>query len=34
MSDDELFNTILAEERAMDPMLRDMDSRRVQGEDA
>lgn len=30
MSDDELFNSLLAEERAMDPMLRDVDARRAQ----
>lgn len=34
MSDDELFNSILAEERAMDPMLRDVDARRGQDEEA
>lgn len=33
MNDDELFDTLLAEERDMDPMLRDMDERRAWGED-
>lgn len=33
MRDDELFNTLLAEERAMDPMLRDVDARRAEGGD-
>lgn len=33
MSDDELFNSLLAEERAMDPMLRDVDARRARGGD-
>lgn len=31
MSDDKLFNTLLAEERAIDPMLRDVDARRTRG---
>lgn len=33
MSEDELFQVILAEERAMEPLLRDFDARRAQGED-
>lgn len=33
MSEDELFSVILAEERAMDPFLVDMDARRTRGED-
>lgn len=33
MSEDELFGVILAEERAMDPVLRDLDARRARGED-
>lgn len=32
MSQDELFSTLISEERAMDPMLRDVDARRAQGE--
>lgn len=32
MSDDELFRVLLAEERAMDPLLRDVDVRRARGE--
>lgn len=33
MNDDELFDTLLAEERGMDPMLKDVDERRARGED-
>lgn len=33
LSEDELFAVILAEERAMDPFLRDLDARRARGED-
>lgn len=33
MSEDELFGVFLAEERAMDPLLKDLDARRAQGED-
>jgi hypothetical protein len=33
MGESELFDTLLAEERGMDPMLRDVDERRARGED-
>lgn len=33
MSEDELFNTLLTEERGLDPMLRDVDDRRTRGEE-